>query len=121
MYNKQQRKVLAIYNKAHDVLCNFLEITIWFFWIRAQFTAASNRDFVAQQNKEGKNSRFQKDRKNKLYCKYFSNFGVFFYFLIRLILLSNLTCPAYIVIKQIHTYLENWIFCANENQSNWND
>lgn len=27
MYNKQQRKVLAIYNKAHDVLCNFLEIT----------------------------------------------------------------------------------------------
>lgn len=62
---------------------------------------------VAQQNKEGKNSRFQKDRRNKLYCKYFSNFGVFFYFLIRLILLSNLTCPAYIVIKQIHTYLEN--------------
>lgn len=108
MYNKQQRKVLAIYNKAHDVLCNFLEITIWFFWIRAQFTAASNSDLVAQQNKEGKNRRFQKDRRNKLYCKYFSNFGVFFLHSgARLILLSNLTCPAYIVIRQIHTYLEN--------------
>lgn len=81
MYNKQQRKVLAIYNKAHDVLCNFLEITIWFFWIRAQFTAASNSDLVAQQNKEGKNSRFQKDRRNKFTVNILVTLGYFFTFL----------------------------------------
>lgn len=58
MYNRQQRKVLAIYNAAHDVLCNFLEITMWFIWIRGEFTAASNSDLLVQQNKEGKNGTF---------------------------------------------------------------
>lgn len=87
MYNKQQRKVLAIYNKAHDVLCNFLEITIWFFWIRAQFTAASNSDLVAQQNKEDKNRRFQKIEETNYTVNILVTLGYFFTF----------RCKAYII------------------------